>query len=152
MQLNQATDYSLRVVLFLTRSGQGEIVTAKTLSESEEIPMRYLLKIIRSLVKAGILHSHRGIEGGYSLAKAPENITILDVVEAIEGPIRINRCLEDKAYCSKHWCHSCPMHYSLYAIQTKLTDELKRYNFADLSQMGYRMQPWETIGGGRQNL
>ena len=133
MQLTQATDYSFRVILHLTRATPGEVVAAKTLAEREEIPMRYLLKIIRSLVKAGILNSHRGMEGGYSLAKEPGDITLLEVVEAIEGPIQINRCLEDQAYCSKHWCHSCPLHHALKNIQETLIQELKSCNFAVLN-------------------
>ena len=132
MQLTQAADYSFRVILYLSHLKPGEIATAKTIAEHEEIPMRYLLKIIRSLVKSGILNSYRGIEGGYGIAKTPDQINFLDVIEAVDGPIQINRCLEDKSYCSKHWCESCPVHQAFNTIQANLISDLKSYNIAVL--------------------
>lgn len=145
MQLNQATDYSFRIVLYLCRLAPGQIATAKTIAEHEEIPMRYLLKTIRSLVKAGILRSHRGTEGGYSLAKAPQDITMLDIIVAVEGPIRINRCLESSSYCTKHWCSTCPIHHALNQVQTHLIQDFGRYSFADFVEgTGGEMLPLTT--------
>ncbi|MEW6663180.1 MAG: RrF2 family transcriptional regulator [Bacillota bacterium] len=132
MQLNQATDYSFRIVLYLSSLAPGEIATAKTIAQREEIPMRYLLKTIRSLVKAGIVRSYRGVDGGFALAKSPKDITLLDVVEAVEGPVRINRCLKDHEYCTKHWVKPCPVHRVLGGIQATLIRELGDHNFADL--------------------
>jgi Rrf2 family protein len=79
MQLNQATDYALRAVMYLVNSSPQEAVPAQIIAESEEIPMRFLLKIMRSLIQAGIIKSYRGIEGGYALAQPPAEITLLDV-------------------------------------------------------------------------
>lgn len=134
MQLNQATDYSFRVVLYLATLPPGEIVTAKTLSEHEKIPMRYLLKTIRSLVTAGILNSRCGADGGYFLAKKPEDITLLEVIEALEGPIIINRCLGDSKYCSKNSGKTCAIHHALEDIQVNLVKQFKSQNFAQLVQ------------------
>ncbi|CFX01156.1 Transcription regulator Rrf2-like [Syntrophomonas zehnderi OL-4] len=130
MQLNQATDYSFRVILHLTL--KDTIVSAKELAEQEQVPMRFLLKILGSLVKAGILKSYRGQEGGYALAKDPKDITLLDVIEAMEGPIAINRCLTHQDYCSKRWTKVCPVHNVLGNIQKELVDDLSKHNFQDL--------------------
>lgn len=132
MQLTQATDYSFRVILYLAALEPGVIVSAKDISAHENIPMRFLLKTLRSLVKAGLLHSYRGPDGGYALAKEPENITLRHVIEAVEGPISINRCLIDDDYCSKHWTPVCPVHHALAGVQRKLIQELEKHNFADL--------------------
>lgn len=134
MQLTQATDYSFRVVLYLAALEPDAVVTAKDIADHEEIPMRYLLKTLRSLVKAGILHSFRGPEGGYALAKKPHEISLLDVVEAVEGPIAINRCFVHSDYCTKHWSQTCPVHQALGEIQHKLIQDLARHNFGDLLQ------------------
>ncbi|MCL4514675.1 MAG: Rrf2 family transcriptional regulator [Firmicutes bacterium] len=133
MQLTQATDYAFRAALLLAMAGEGEIVDAQTISSREKIPIRFLLKIMRSLVQAGIMKSHRGINGGFSLARPPREIALLDIVEAVEGAIRINRCLLDPDYCSKHWASHCPVHSALANIQAAIASEFSRYNLADLA-------------------
>lgn len=130
MQLTQATDYSFRVILNLTLA--NKVVSAKDLAEQEDVPMRFLLKILGSLVKAGILKSYRGQDGGYTLAKDAQDITLLDVIEAVEGPITINRCLNNEDSCNKNWTKLCPVHHVLGNIQKNLVSEFSKYNFQDL--------------------
>ena len=133
MQLTQATDYAFRAVLHLATSSE-EIVRAQIIAEKEEIPMRFLLKIMRSLIGVGIVKSYRGVEGGYGLGRPAEAITLWDVVEAVEGPSTINRCLKSKEYCSKNWSQPCPVHQALNKIQKSLETELKGYNFSELAK------------------
>ncbi|MDA8442694.1 MAG: Rrf2 family transcriptional regulator [Peptococcaceae bacterium] len=132
MTLNQATDYALRAVLFLAKQPQGEVSEAQIIAHQEIVPMRFLLKIMPSLIKAGIVKSFRGVGGGYTLAKPPGEITFLDVVEAVEGPIAINKCLTDYAYCTKHGAPACEIHSALADVQAKLRGELRALNFQDL--------------------
>lgn len=132
MNINQATDYAFRAVLFLAKQPVGKVVEAQQIAQREVVPMRFLLKIMPSLIKAGIVRSQRGVGGGYFLAREPKDITFLDVVVAIEGPIHINKCLEDPGYCNKNGAATCQVHRSLASIQEKLADELKRHNFADI--------------------
>lgn len=132
MNINQATDYGFRAVLYLAQTGHNVWTDAQTISDHEFIPIRFLLKIMPSLIRAGIIRSQRGIGGGYALARDPKNITLLDVVEAVEGPIYLNRCLEDEAYCSKRSAQVCQIHSVLAEIQDILENELDRRNFADL--------------------
>lgn len=134
MNINQATDYAFRAVLFLARQPFGKVVEAQKISQQEVIPMRFLLKIMPSLIKAGIVRSQRGVGGGYRIGKSPAEITFLDVVEAVEGPIHINRCLEDYSYCSKKGAPECQVHRALADIQQKLISELESHNFADILQ------------------
>ena len=137
MNLNQATDYAFRAILFLARQPVGKVVEAQAISTKEVIPMRFLLKIMPSLIKAGIVRSQRGVGGGYALTKEPGEITLLDVVEAIEGPVKINRCLEDYNYCSKKGAPTCPVHQALDSIQEKLTGELSSHNFGQLLEKNF---------------
>jgi len=132
MNINQATDYALRAVLYLAKQPQGKVVEAQQISQKEVIPMRFLLKIMPSLIKAGIVRSQRGVGGGYYLAKDPGEITFLDVVEALEGPVYINRCLIDYDYCSKKGAPTCQIHQALAGIQEKLSAELRSHNFGHL--------------------
>ncbi|MFZ5944873.1 MAG: RrF2 family transcriptional regulator [Bacillota bacterium] len=134
MQLTQATDYAFRAVLYLTRVPSEEFINAQLIAEKEEIPMRFLLKIMRSLIKAGIVKSHRGVGGGYSLNKTPREITLLDVVEAVEGPVVVNRCLISPQYCSKNWSSQCAIHRALFDIQNGLVNQLAKYNFWEIAK------------------
>lgn len=132
MRLNQATDYAFRAVFHLSCLPRGQIIEGRLIAEEENIPMRFSLKIFRHLTKAGIVESHRGVNGGYSLAKPPEKITLLDVIEAMEGPIRINRCLISSEECSKKYADKCPIHNALFSIQEALFNEFGRYDFQTL--------------------
>lgn len=134
MKFNQATDYAFRAVYFLAGLPKGQLVEAKVIAETEKIPMRFLLKILRSLAAAGIVASYRGASGGYTLAREPGEITMKDVVEAVEGPIVLNRCLIDPAECNKNHSAHCPMHQALFSIRQTLNQELAKFNFADLSK------------------
>ncbi len=131
MTINQATDYAFRAVLYLAKHPE-EVVEAQVIADREVIPMRFLLKIMPSLIKAGIIRSYRGAGGGYSLAKKPQDITFLDVLEAIEGPVRLNRCLFDHSYCSKKAATACDIHNVLGSVQEKLRQELQSHKFSDL--------------------
>lgn len=131
MNINQATDYGFRATLYLAQKLGSHLVEAQAIAADQAVPMRFLLKIMPMLIKAGIVKSQRGIGGGYALARKPEDISLLDVIEAIEGPIHLNRCLEDDGYCSRQGPPECRIHQALADIQNKLCLELSRYTFAD---------------------
>ncbi|MBF7082870.1 Rrf2 family transcriptional regulator [Desulfallas sp. Bu1-1] len=134
MRLNQATDYAFRAVLHLSRLPRGKVVEARLIAEEEHIPMRFMLKILRLLSRAGIVESYRGVGGGYALAKSPAEITMKDVVEAVEGPVHINRCLIAPEECNKRNTAKCSVHKALYSIQQAINDKLKEYDFETLSK------------------
>lgn len=132
MKITQEADYALRIILHLSRNGIDARVDAKSISESEGIPTRFTLKILRKLTKAGLTKSYRGVGGGYSLNREPEAITMKDVIEAIDGPIYINRCLYDKEYCNIHRTGTCDIHRELNKVRKTLIKELESVNFSDL--------------------
>lgn len=134
MKFNQATDYAIRAILYFAGLPYGQVVEAKLIAEEEHIPMRFLLKILRLLTKDGIVVSHRGVNGGYALARPPSEITMLDVVEAVEGPIIVNRCLYSPEECNKFFSQHCPVHDVLFKLQKSMEEYLAAYNFQMLRE------------------
>lgn len=134
MNLNHATDYAFRAILFLAGQPKEQVVDAHTIAQQQVIPMRFLLKIMPSLIKAGIIKSQRGAGGGYLLAKEPQDITLLEVVEAIEGPLHINMCLGEDAFCTRNGAPHCRVHQALASVQEKLAEELAKHNFGELGE------------------
>lgn len=137
MNINQESDYALRIVLMLSKEGLDNKLDAKSLSERGSIPLRFLLKLTRKLTQAGIVKSYRGVNGGYAITREPKNITLKDVVEAIQGPIIINRCVYDKAACNANKMGYCSIHKALTNIQSTMLTELEQVNFDELKN-----EPW----------
>ena len=87
MKLSRTVMYALQAACQLGATGQDDPVPSKRLAESGGMPDRFLLQILRNLVAHGLLRSTRGVIGGYTLARSPEEISLLDIIEAVEGPV-----------------------------------------------------------------
>lgn len=131
MQLNQATDYAFRVVLHLA-GATDHIVSGQIIADRQNIPPQFLQKIMRSLTQAGLVRSHRGAEGGYELVRPAGTITLLNVIEAMEGAVCLNRCLAGENSCSRCCPRVCTVHRALGKIQHQFMASLNQVNFADL--------------------
>lgn len=134
MKLNQATDYAFRMVLHMALLPSGTKITGSVLAERELIPERFLLKIMRSLIAAGIMKSYRGVEGGFALNREPHEISLLDVIRAVEGDAYLQRCLYDVGSCSKSCKGHCAVNEAMGAIQHQLMTQLKGVTFDNLAQ------------------
>ncbi len=107
-------EYAVRAMLGLSKLPYGTVAHIPDISKEWDIPVSFLRKIITLLAKAGLVHSQRGNNGGIRLAISPEKLTLLDVIEAVEGKIFLNKCLighqfcERSMYCSVHivWCEA----------------------------------------------
>jgi len=132
MQLTREADYGIRSVLFLARQPYKKISFVTEISEEYKIPRSFLAKILQKLVRGKIVRSYRGVKGGFSLARQAKDISVLDVLEAIEGKIALNICLADKKSCEFN--RHCPIHSVWAAAQAKVVDVLKRANFEDLAR------------------
>ena len=87
MKLSRTVTYALQATLQLAKAQPGEPVPCSRLAAEGAMPERFLLQILRSLVTHGILQSTRGVEGGYTLDRSPEEISLLDIIEAVDGPM-----------------------------------------------------------------
>jgi Rrf2 family protein len=134
MRLNQATDYAFRMVLYLSTLPEGTKITGAALAEKQHIPERFLLKIMRSLTAAHIMKSYRGVEGGFALQRSPADITLLDVIEAVEGHTALQRCVGDMEKCTRDCGGMCSINAAFTGIQNDLSSRLKSINFADLAK------------------
>jgi Rrf2 family protein len=132
MQVTREGDYGIRSVLYLSRQPFKKVSFVNEISEEYKIPRSFLAKILQKLVKAKIVRSYRGVKGGFSLARQARDITVLEVLEAIEGKLALNICISDKKKCSfsKH----CPSHLLWLNVQAKVVDTLKKSNFEDLAR------------------
>lgn len=99
------------------------------ISECAGIPHRFTFKILRKLTHAGVTESIRGKGGGYKLAKPPKDITILELVEIIDGPVYINKCLEPGYECSMHTETLCALHSKIGEISESIRDEMRKVSF-----------------------
>ena len=106
MQITRQADYAVRAVLYLARLGSERAATSQV-AEDQRIPPSFLAKIISQLSIAGLLHTARGARGGVTLAREPKDISVLEVVEAIDGPIQLNECIAEDGNC--FFDSDCPL-------------------------------------------
>ena len=129
MQITRQADYAVRAVLHLARNGEQRIATSM-IAEEQRIPPSFLAKIISQLSIAGLLHTSRGARGGVTLAREAKDITLLEVIEAIDGPIQLNECVGDNGTCS--FDDNCPLRPIWCDAQEELVGRLKGTNFASM--------------------
>jgi len=130
MYLTRKADYAIRCVLILS-SQKNKIANVTEVAEQMDIPKNFLAKIVQQLVKAGILASIRGINGGFKLAKETHEINLLDVIETVEGPLGMNRCVIDKRRCN--FSNLCPVHPIWIELRALVVERLKSVDFSMLA-------------------
>jgi len=130
MQITRQADYAVRAVLHLARAGNTERSATSAIAKEQRIPPSFLAKIISQLSIAGLLHTSRGARGGVTLAREPREITLLEVVEAIDGPIQLNECVTNEGVCSFE--DNCPIRSVWCNAQDELVGRLRTTNFAEL--------------------
>lgn len=129
MQITRQTDYAIRCILYLSQY-PNEVKVVDEIARARSIPKVFLSKIMQKLSKAGIVRSYRGVKGGFELAKKPRNISLLDVIEAIEGPVAMNICAIDKKLCNLS--NACSVHPVWVKLREETERRLRRYNFETL--------------------
>ena len=103
MQITRQADYAVRAMVYLAQLGPvkvNERAATGKIAQEKSIPPSFLAKIVSQLSVAGLLQTSRGARGGVSLAKPAEAISLLDVVEAIDGPILLNDCVGEMSTCT----------------------------------------------------
>jgi len=132
MRLSRRADYALRAVRHCSGLPKGSHDSINTIAENEAVPREFLAKILKDLTRNGILISYRGTKGGYAMARPPHKITFLNVIEAVDGPIRFNVCTDDTR---KH-LDGCKMCTFWKAQENSVKNVLNRQNFGK-----YRKSP-----------
>ena len=131
MRITLESDYALRILASM--ASYDGITDAKTLSFDTSVTLRFTLKILHKLVQGDIVASYKGAHGGYQLKLAPEDISLKRVIELIDGPIAISRCVDTKEQCSLN-CDkaACRLHHIFDGVSTELAQKLNKITISDL--------------------
>ncbi|MDD2422368.1 MAG: Rrf2 family transcriptional regulator [Heliobacteriaceae bacterium] len=137
MQISKQSDYAIRTILELGRN-YPKIISAKEIASKQAIPQPFLNKTIQILHKSGLVETIRGAHGGVRLRMAPDQINLKDVIESVDGPISVNRCLVAPEICSNQ--SRCVAHGALYKARRDFIKELEVNTIADL--LNYEKEGW----------
>ena len=132
MHITLETDYAIRIVDFMVKNdGRSD---AKAISEKTYVPQTFAMKILRKLGNAGIVNSYKGTKGGYELGRSPSELSLYDVVEAVEGTYMFSRCLDGHYNCNSAE-NGLPCNYRIAfaRISDIVCDELKKLTFDDFT-------------------
>jgi Rrf2 family protein len=128
MQITRQADYALRAMLYLSKIEPNQRAATSQIAAAKKIPPSFLAKIISQLSIAGLIHTSRGARGGVSLARDAKDISVLEVVEAIDGPIALNECTISPEGCP--FSEDCPIHDLWCGTQDEMVEKLRKTTFA----------------------
>ena len=131
MQITRETDYGIRCVYYLALNA-GKVAMVDEISRATDTPKSFIAKILQKLTRGGFVKSYRGVKGGFTLSRPPGEITLLDVIRAVQGPVAMNACALDKKICSRS--ATCAIHPVWIEIRKEVEDILKKKNFGDFVQ------------------
>lgn len=130
MQITREADYAIRCMVCLAQD-PGRNITVRELARRMKIPRSFLAKLVQKLVRAGLLKSEKGVQGGFRPAYKPAEINLLQIVEAVQGPLSINICTINKKACPQSG--SCTVHPVWSEIQNMIKKKLARNNLKKLT-------------------
>ena len=130
MCINLESDYAIRILCYLAVN--DKIVEAKEISEETNVSLRFALKILRKLTGANVIESFKGRNGGYTFSKNPKDVSLKSIVEIIEGPILICKCLTADYECNDSKEKFCKVRIVLGKISKNISEELSSVSIADV--------------------
>lgn len=131
LRLSKKADYALLALRHMAAPGSRETVSARELAESYDLPPELLAKVLQQLVRAGLLLSQQGIRGGYGLARPAADITVVDVVQAIDGPLMVTACSESDHSCDQYT--KCNIRDPLWKLKDRIVAALAATTVAELA-------------------
>lgn len=131
MQLTNKFDYSIRGLVYLATNSRDRICHLDKIASEVNVSQAFLGKIFQQFTKIGLVRSYRGAGGGFVLGRQPDKISLLEVVEAIEGPISLNRCLDRNGGYDQHY--NCSSHPVWTQVQTQVRETLQNITLKDLA-------------------
>lgn len=134
MQFTKAEEYGIFGVIHLAEQDRSSVTPLSEISEAQNIPEKFLAKIFQSLSKSGIVRSHRGVRGGFTLARDPREITIKEILETIQGPYHLTKCIMDIETCDRKARRNgfCPLREVIMIAERQLCSVFEQYTVADL--------------------
>ena len=123
LRLTSAADYAVLAMIHMACRPEDAVSLRRDIADAYDIPSTFMAKILRALVRAGLVRSTRGIHGGYRLGRPATEISVLDIVEAIEGPLQISACAAERPTC--RWSNDCPAHAVWCKVRQQLATTLR---------------------------
>ena len=139
LELSRKSDYALRAVIYLARIPAERYGRVSEIAKAKGIPQAFLAQILPLLANRGVVKSQQGAHGGYALARAPEEITFLDVIECVEGPLRLNKCVEGQ-HDDCTILDSCEMQNVWNQAQVQMVGFLRSVTMADMLNAPHHVQ------------
>ena len=129
-RLTKVTDYGIRILAHLARDAVGTTHNAREVAEEISLPVPMVSKVMKSLARAGMLESHRGSKGGFNLSRRPEEMTVADMISALEGPLALTECLIGPSLCQHE--ESCAVQGPWSVINLAVQNTLSTITLSDL--------------------
>lgn len=127
--IRRDTDYGIRGLAAMSRMGH-EMAGVGEISEEIGVSKDFLYKIFRKLAQVGVLKARRGVNGGFSLTRHPEEITLIEIIECIQGPVRMNRCFRHGNDCPND--STCAVKPALTILQDHIAETLAKIRLSDV--------------------
>jgi Rrf2 family protein len=131
MIYSRSTEYAIRAFVNLAQVQEGKYAMVKQIAEQEGIPAHFLAKILQQLARKGLLRSSKGPTGGFSLRTSPKDISLIQLVEALDGLTDYQKCVSGLSECTDD--SPCGMHDSWKALRSRIMEYLEKTTIADLA-------------------
>jgi Rrf2 family protein len=131
LRLSKKADYALIAMKHLALRGERASSSAREIAEQYDIPIELMAKVLQRLVRRGLLASHQGTRGGYQLARLPRQITVADVIQAIDGPVTVTACSSDDGQCEQY--AKCNIRDPLWRVRERILKALGECTIAELA-------------------
>jgi Rrf2 family protein len=135
LRINKKTDYAVRVLLAIAKQGPGARVRTSVIQKQMLIPRPFLQRIVADLSRAGLIHTFPGPKGGLQLACSTDDVNLLHIIEAMDGPLLISDCLAEDGFCELDI--TCPVHPRWERIQALIVAELEQASLAQLAKEAF---------------
>jgi Rrf2 family protein len=135
LRLSKKADYALMAMKHLAlKTDHGSASSAREIAEQYDIPIELMAKVLQRLVRSGLLSSHHGTRGGYQLSRPADAISVADVIQAIDGPLRVTACSTDDEQCDQF--AKCNVRDPLWRIKERILDALRSCTIAEIAADG----------------
>lgn len=131
MELTRKGEYAIRGIVYLASQPADQVCLLSDIATAVDVPQTFLAKIFQQFSKIGLVRSYRGTGGGFILGRPPEKISLLEVVEAVEGPIVPNRCVTGDGECTR--TITCNVHPVWVKVQEEVRDILAKVSLKELA-------------------
>lgn len=131
LRITKQSDYGIVLMTLFARAEAGLVHSSRDLARSANLPLPTASKILKALARAGLLQSHRGVKGGYRIARDPARISVEEIIRALEGPIALTECIDERSECEIEG--TCPVRTNWQRINGAVKDALAAIPLSEMA-------------------